>query len=780
VAGLVVGAAKRNIELCASASVIFGRLALPFMGDDAHDTYSKLIEIAPSAQVENIVRHGVVATEADSHPDHRILSLEKIVKASAARQFEVGSAELTRWRAELPHPKSGESPEDPFFLVRSLAQFTIVLKQSGKVDDWRACRSFEKLVAEADYDEAKSIFDGSTVLQNAEGCIEAIAYSAISVGRRDDAVFCLARLKEAAESRGGWGDSWFGNYKQRYYALGSQIHGESWREAAFDALVIDLASGKQSIYAVLIGLADLLGTLSPQPTWADVWSSLQAHLTQFREYKTGRDLTVPSTVLGADQAEHTLADILFRAIETTATELAEMTRSAAFELTRTPGGSAIVAALIQKLWQAGENYALAATHIAWQCRHDAELRESLRPLLQEMINSDDYAVGLTGMRLAGDWQVLYSPKRAELPAFYKLTLVPNEQAAHFAPPSGSSLTASGLYTDDPYAWTWPLEQALKWADKACAFDLPRLRARAAQLMSRMGGPTLFGPDAVNRQERRMKRLDVRLTYQKLLPTAAFRAMREVIGELVAANAIDLDAIPYILPQTAAFAFNAPPIAPLPRPIGVRQAQVRDVHSRDATAWRGDVLEDVVFPTMEGRFVLAYAAVHESRNFKEVSIVEQYRGPNCGLAKDGLSSQLWKLPRILIFDDFYPLYKGPAEGAVVHPVRDIACSVPSHSIMLCPVVAARLGWRLDQTNAFRYIDDRGDTVVETTFWRDGGVLTDDHDPTGRAFGQLLTVREDCLEDLRPFLDASYVGKAWRATETRGHDDRVVSCAERTQH
>ena len=254
----------------------------------------------------------------------------------------------------------------------------------------------------------------------------------------------------------------------------------------------------------------------------------------------------------------------------------------------------------------------------------------------------------------------------------------------------------------------------------------------------------------------------------------FWQMREVVGELVAANAIDLRGVPYILHRSAAFPTNISTVPPFPRPQGVPRVDMGDIfRTEEIAAWRANAIQDAVRPTVEGYFVLASTAVYERRHFRNEWIVEQYSGPDVGPADDGLWTQLKRLPRIIITDSIGPLYDGPAEGAVVRPEPDIAGIIDPHMVMLCPLVAAELGWRPDPQHIFRYLDADEQVVAQTIHWRDGGVSSREYDTTALGQGYTLLVRQDQAEKLRPFLAGAQISRAWRITQGAGQEDRVVA-------
>ena len=777
VAGLLIGVAKSQANLTATSATIFGRLGIPFASENDDSIYPQLISAAAPDQVEQVVRYGVTCVETDAHVAKRISFLEDIVEAGEKRGIAYGAEPLSRWRAELPPPRSGESPEDPFFLTRSWEEFRTILASQGDERQWGVARAFVRLaVRSGDYDSAKNIYNSVEALRNDDSSVEAIADAAIAARRREDLELYLSRLKQLAEGQGSWGGGWTSKGKQRYHKLNVHMSGAPAREAAFEAFVDDLTHRRESIENLLPNLDEVLELFSPQPSWADVWTRLQDHLSRFREYRMGSMIDTPAPAPKSNS--QTLADILFRAFDTTATEVAYMARATAVELAKTADGSTVVAALLPALWRAGGHLAFELTRIIWECRDVAAVRDAVIPWFPEMANSDDCAIRRTAISLAREWNQHLSIRQRQLPAIYGLELPWNPQASRFEPPSGNSAFSSGLWTEDPYAWTWPLEGAISLTARATGIEVANLRARAAQLMSRMGGKDAFGPEAVKRQLQRFRQLHLHVGYHKLGVEAAFRAMREVVDELVAAEAIDPSALSLILHRSAAFATNVATIAPSARAPDVPQARIPDAHrTEEVTSWRDNVTEDAVEPRTAGFFVLASTAAYSRRYFREERTVEQYSGPDAGAAPKGLWLQLRLLPSVIIADRVICLYDELAEGAVVHPELDMTMSVGRYPVMLCPRVAAQIGWRPDSRHVFRYLDARGRLVAQSVWWRDGGVFSHESDVDERGSGCLLLVRKNAINELEPFLAKARIVRAWRATKMHLDDEKIVTSADR---
>jgi hypothetical protein len=777
VGGLLTGVAKGRPDLAAAAGVIFGRVAVPF--GDAYDSsiYVEVIRAATREHLEDVVRHAVACLETDGHPDRRILSIEEVVEAASDRGFAHGADALNRWRDELPPPRSGDSPEDPFFLVRTVEGIAEVLQAAGDgTSTWGAAAAFERIAPRSACAAAAAVFAGAEVLQKDGRAVEAMAHVALAAGRRAEAISLLDSLKRFAEDRGTWG--YIGDRaKHRYHRLSVLLNGEDARRAAFDDLVDDLANRRESVDSLLPEIDEVLALLSPQPTWFRAWALLQDHLAQFREHRIGRDMDAAVGV--PDGAEHTLADILFRAFDTTAIGLGRMARTAAIELAKVPAGGQVLAVLLPRLWRAGGQHALEAAQVAWECRDVLAVRDAVVPILLEMCEADDLAVRRIAMSLARGWGQWPRPKRGDLPVVYQLELPPHPQAYRFEPPSGASPTSPGLYTEDPYSWTWPLRFPLPLAADATGLPLPNLRARAAQLMSRAGGTAAFGPGAVERQQNRLHRLRLHLTFRKLLVGAALQAMREVTGELAAAEAIDQRAVPLLLHQTGSFPSIVSTVPPAPRPSGVPRAHVAEGHITEGQAeWQANVAQDAVEPTLDGHLVLAATAVYARRRFRDERTVEQYFGPDTGRVGEDLSDQLSDLPKVFVAGEVEPLYEGFAPGGVARPEPTISSLIDDHTIMLCPHVAAALGWRPDSKHALTYFDGGGIAVARTLYWRDGGELGREADAAPVGYGYILVVRKDSAREIEPYLAATRLMASWRTAQENGRDNRSVTVASRT--
>lgn len=776
---LGLGTCKEQPSLAELTAITIGRLAVPFETELDREYLVDLVRSLPPNQLEGGIQRIVEILEVDAPLDNRVLSLESVVNAAAERGLDFGAAALKRWRAELPPPKSGSSPEDPYFNFRSLEEIAAQLAKDRDTSSAFGARSaFQKVAPQANYADAKALFEREKILNESEEVLDSFARLAIAKGRPGDAARVLPELKRLATERGSWGGSFGGKAKQRYFRLLRVLGDKNASAKAFDAFVEDLANGREFVNFLLPELGRLFELISPTVPWTVAWDRLAAHLAEFREYKRSHDLGGRQDF--TNRGEHILADLLYRAVETTSGPLIAMSRTAAIEIAASDGGSAVLAILLLRLLHQGGAFALEAAQIAWECRSASEVKKHLEGLIPLMAAANDIAVRRVAMDLAQEWKMSVSEKRAQLPLTYSLALPSGLSLDKFEPPSGTSSSSTGLFTEDPATWTWVLERPLHIASEATELSLANLRYRAAQLMERSGGRNAFGPEAVKKQMSKLNRLSLRTWYRKLMSVAAFQSMREVVGELVAAKAIDPRAVPVIAVESGSY----PPIIrtapPAKRGAGIPSVSPPEIFSfHDREKWVESVADDLVLPLVQGFAVLASIAIHK-RGFRDEGWrAEQYFGPFAEEEASSLALHLRHFAAALVFDEIHLLSGDASPGAVVYADPNIAGSISIRTPMLCPIIAAELGWRSDPSDAFTFLSREGQRVAHTVYWRDGGIRSDFTDHSIHRYGYLLLVRSNHWPHLARYVAKDYELRAWRRVQRSADDAPILRTARRKE-
>jgi hypothetical protein len=762
---IALGAIRTDPTYSEMAALIFGRLSIPFDESVSRSTLSEILQLAPEPKLGKIGDLLVACVQTDAPLDSRILALETIADSIKRRGCQADTSGLVRWRAELPPPKSGNSPEDPFFLARSLEDIANLLDQyRGKSGAYGARSAFLRVLEWVDFEAANALFIKETDLNSDERVIEAIVRRSWSEGKHDEAKLLLGSLLKIAEEKGSWGGGWRSQAKLQYHRLARDLGMED-ASTAFEALVDDLAAGKESYEYILPDLHEILDVVVSTIDWESAWDVLAKHLSQFREFERGIEVIAP--VSSEATIEATVAGLIRRAIGTTAISLGNLARAAAIEMSSVTHGRLVLQFLLPDLLSRGEEFAVEAAQIVWESRNAEGLKPFLQSLLPQMLDMKDIAIRSVAERLCETWELPSPLKHQELPAIYSVVLPNSERYASFDPPSGVSAFSAGLFAEDALTWTWILGRQLQLASRASEIELANIRHRVAEIMRRMGGESKFGPEAVKTQFARMRRLSLRATYTKLMSQTALLAFREAVGELYAAEAIDPDAIPFLEAYSGAYSPVIPTRFPVPRPQTFHAVRMPEIFGRQEGVWIDDVAEDLVPPTLADGIVLAAVLIHE-RGFREEKwVAEQYYGPKLKRQEDELFIQLQRIPGLLVTDRSNYSFSKPCPGFVAHILPTVA-GFEVCPLSLCPLGAAALSWLQVPEDVSTYTDALGEKSAWVLYWRDGGIAARETDSGIHRHGFALVVERKYGNQLRQHLPAQYEMLAWRHQKEAGED------------
>ena len=762
---VVLGVVQADTGYVSVATILFTCIGLPFGTGNLEQTQGTLVKNAPAHQVAHVVQRIQLAVEVEIPAAIRASTLEKLFEIAATRGLALNTCQIDRWKRDSPPDRTERrSDDDPFSTARHLQELKQILgTPEGRPRAYLVKYALTRIAPSTPYEELKSFID-----QEPEACANEQIYDemgrrALTLNRRRDVEYFLGKLESLLQDRGSWGGAWNGDAKQRYFRLRRDAGYIGAEEEAFARFANDLASQGESVDLILQELCDVLEILSPKLSWAEAWQLLQDHLEEFREYRSGADM-VDRAELGVEPSD-LLAELLFRAFETTSIPLIKMTRTAAIECASAEHGEKLLGVLLDRLWKATSLSQSEASQILWETRSCPKMRPVLETYVPLMLSSMDIEIRRTGARIAQEWGQTLEAKIVPLPMSYNLAL-PSSSDQEFEPPSGTSESSSGLFTEDYNSWTWTLELPLRLTSKASGIDISNLRYRVASLMGRNMAVSPFHPEANMNQMTRLKRLSLHASYWKLMTASAFRAMREVICELKDARSIHPSIIPILLSEVGLHSPRIPCLAPSVRPDGIFLADMLEPLSRSEpeSVWVDRVEEGLVRHEVPGWTVLASASFQQRGFRADQWFAEQWFGPTEPVKKRSLEHHLHSMKQARIDQRIELADSTPTDGAVLHPKRLIS-TFQERLLMFCPVVAAKLDLIPDQNDAFTYRDHFGKIVVTTLHWRDGGIDAEESDGSLHAFGSAVIVDPSLKDRLREFTSKTYSAQSWRRFEKR---------------
>jgi energy-coupling factor transporter ATP-binding protein EcfA2 len=760
------GAVLWDRQMASCAAVAFARLALPFASEHGQEMLADLVEMAPDEQVDFIVTLGFTAAAVDGHLGFRSAIMQNIAEKAAARGRPVEAEIAARWVDDTEVVKFSTSNDDKLRGVQSLEELEEKLTDGTAYPIWDLNSAFQRAAEGRSFEEIEPLLARHSVLRTDEGTITLAAMIALKHGRPDAAAELIRPLEAKTAAEGSWG-GWQSGAKTRVRRVEVGVRGDDARQRNFGELCLDLSRGREWSVSLLPDLADVLDLTLPRLTDAELWEILAQQLREFREYKSSHDIQYTAN---DEETPHTLLSDLFkRALDLKIGVLERQARIGLRELASLKDGLPSTVKAIGDLWLDGGENALQATRIAWECRNIQGIRDAVEPQLKEWSASRDLAVQRSVLALASYWHIKVEPVEADLPTFYSIELPPIDRPADYERPLGFSSYDDGLWTDDPYSWTWGLEFQLDLLSGCSPFDKHVLRRRTAVLMAQMGGRTAFGPEIAKKLKKRYSRLDLRLSYRRPMATAALLAARQTAGELAVAGGLDQSKAVFFLHETGAFNFTTDTVFPESRAPGVHTVSIPGFFasspSKEEWAKQADN-QDILRDHVSGWLCLGSVSRFERRHFADRLGADRLMVPSRGSEPCESLQEAWRrLARVEVLGTLYPIYEGVALGGVVRIHESIADSCPRWGLTLCPRAAKIIGLKTRRIEPFIYRDSFGEVALRTVWWREGGFRVDDTDDAIRGYGSLLLVRPQFVERIKHVAGETLRISAWRVSEKR---------------
>jgi hypothetical protein len=632
---------------------------------------------------------------------------------------------------------------------------------------WDVGSAFRRVTKGRSFEEIEPLLKQHSIIGTDDRALTHAAMIALKCGRLDAATEMIQSIKATTAMEGSWG-SWQSGAKTRVRRVEVGLRGDTARRDNFDEFCLDLSRGKEWSVSLLPDLPEVLDLTLPRLTDAELWDVLAQQLREFREYKAGRDIQY--TADDTRDRSHLLGDLFKRALDLKIGILERQARIGLHELALLKAGAPITARVVRDLWGDGGNSQLQAVRVAWECRDVPEVRDAIAPQLQEWSISRDLAVQRCVAALAGHWHIQAKPTEMDLPSFYSIELPPDDRAGDYEQPLGFSPFDEGLWTDDPYSWTWGLKFQLDLLSGCSPFDKEALRRRTAVLMAQMGGRAAFGPEVAKELKRRYSRLDLRLQYRRPMATAALLAVRQTAGEIALAGQLDHSRAPYFLHESGAFNLTTDTTFPESRPPGIQRGLIPSFFgvSGEKGEWAAEADdEDTVRDRVSGWICLGAVSRFVRRRFADKVGADRLLVPSRGTKRCESLKQAWQeLPRVEVLGSLYPIYEGVAPGGVVRITEDIGGSYPLWGLSLCPRAAETVGLATRKMEPFVYRDSSGEIALRTVWWREGGFRIGDVDDAVRGHGSVLLARPQFADRIRRITGETLSISGWRVSEERG--------------
>ncbi|ABE44554.1 ATP-binding protein [Polaromonas sp. JS666] len=727
---LLQGMVRRRPGRVQACVVTWCALALPYYIEPHYreERLGEFLDAAVGASTKEdapeVVAALRAAIEAESRAHERVALLERLRTAARKKEGADGTLDeaVLRWQAESPPPRHSYTPSR-YDDVTTLAELKVHLERDGASKDlgYEANRAFNRLAPEAGFAQAMEVFERWPSIGRDSRARFVLITLAIDADQTEVAKRLINDYATETDDRATWTE-WTGGSTLRYFRARVRMEGSAVKREAYENLAASLAADRESITSVMLELDNIVPTIAEAPDWPAMWNWLAEQLGTTREHTLGRQFESDAQASLSD--EDALAELFRWAAGLPLPELRRHVRVGALHLNALSGGGLVFEKLV-RLLLAGKNDDPAEAIQLLLLDTTDSLEHMLRDEIVALADHPDYAVAEPATILASRWGRQAQITRGELPAFYRIVLNESDEASE--PPQLVDPDSGAMLVESPFGWTFPFEGLVNILAQSGVSE-EHVRYRCSMLIDQWGGLEAFGQPATDRLQAELRRLDMKMTFNKPHAVVAGRALRYVAGELRRAGLIDYRAVQALLYHMG---FPAPRLlvpSPLPRPPYLLRP------SEDTSGW-GEVVEkwlqgvtgDVRRWTAGGDTVIAEVCAFYVRNaFREYRL-ERLRAPFLEVGvRDSLAEWFELLPRARWADGVKAMTRDPAPTIVRRFSDSVMSLVPRYQLVICPYWLRRLGWHSHENNWLVYVDGSGDLMARIVWWRDGGPVDVDDD------------------------------------------------------
>jgi len=735
-------------DLAHQCFTLYCRLVIPFAGDKAYEAigpiYLRLPEVVREEAECDFIR--CAQLYADTSFEAALLSHLKKVSISENGTLdcalERAEHELRDIRDEGPSEGGSSSPfdesEKALKQIQSLPALVAVsdgVAQYGRRHvDYSYARRASELLETTSLDELVVFLnERPIVLEDAKFAIAATSrLMDLGATKKADEIYVLA---EKLALTGSW-SIWLGGEKIAFQKLRNKREGEASQAEGFALLVDDFAHGRASAQMSLPYLDEIFDLVAPEAAWDEVWLQTQEHLSVYREYVATKPV---ETLADVSSQEELIGHIFRTGFSLLCFLLTDRLRESLLRIAVQADGLKLFEVLAEILVR-DERFHREISAILWKLVDEPDCKDLLIKYARGLSLSGDAVVTYVARNILHRFNVEFDVPFEELPAFYELAVLGDENAEKFELPAGIE-PGSKFWIDDPWYWTTVLGYEIKMVSRSSGIEIEAIRRRCAEFMRKAGGEDAFGPPAEKQLEINLKSLDLRFPYARLMPYFAIRALGRVIEELTRASHIDLRVLRLIWSDLggAHFANYQIPIEPRPDWILPAALPKMDHCKIDADAWLQWGPENTFVPVVDSWFVLAEQA--------EFAFVGNWK--KCSVIRTSLPDVAWTcnpddnlfgMPGITDLGHLGMMLK-ERDHTILCTIDDLMYGdLRQTTLTLNNNVLNEFGWKRSKSRPFDIHADDGELVAKTFIWMDGVCYPENSDKERSGRGHVVLISD----------------------------------------
>jgi hypothetical protein len=682
--------------------------------------------------------------------------------------------------------KSGEKLTEKDAMLRISTGYDLLnlIKQIDEIKYFRWDKAVAKIIDTLDYVQITSL---RTALERFEprASVDALLATRLkALGHIKEGRALLQPLLDQSTPQ-GWGRRWDGGSRLTAMQALIEFDPDEWRGKTFDLLIKDYLTSWRSPSEFLANLEDFIPLLFVEPPFADIWREVREHVYQLHEFSDIESLP-PTIGKNCLSWQSVLIQLIEDSLQIEITEVRDEAYRALCKVCLNPTYDSDSCVLLNRMLDGTETHifhALAVFESIFEQR--SQFIGKFTGKISILSISPNWLIRTMAVRLAQALNISYGlPDYKPLALTYSLELQDFPTKDETMPFSALPPGASFPDCDDPLEMIRPLQDDFELLSNASGIPMQNLVCRAAMLMKALSPKEQWSKKAEEDMKSWLESADLKLTYHRLRPQQALRALHHVVAELVDSKKLDGQAQSYFEHSMKMHDRMMSCKDPSKRPMDIKLTSNEIGQHRDRD-WidKGADVFTLMPERLQKDSSVVLAELTRIRHLDWDSPTE-YRfsmlcHPDCPLPDKLTDSYHFFLNKYQWRAEDYPdLYMDTLPVVVIdgHP-RGVEFG--GHEwLAFNPKIALHLDWKCSTDGLFRWEDSDGRTMIESLWWQDGPIDRQPPRSETCSEGWLVVATESAYRAIQkfavPLIRLKAVTRSYRGRET---NDMVQSFVRR---
>ncbi len=743
--GLLSGMLDSSSPPFKEISVMARKLLIPFEEYNPSDLPKKLVSRCCQSSDDGVadeVEELITSIKTHLLPSNRYSWLEGVAlgvrEAGLDNSIYASMAISTPQEKHVTHEpsltlKSGEklTDEEAQLKVSSSESLFQLLRNVESVDYFRwmnLIQPFLKGMSAPQLEELHKLLKPFKPDNNVVSCI---AGALSSHGEVEKANSLFGGLFDNSDPK-GWDLNWDGGSRQSIFRALVEIDAKHWRPKALASLVDDYIGEYRYPSSLIWNLKEIVEILFEDKDVLPIWKEIKEHAYQLDAFEQKSEK--PPALLddiGEKEDASLLIEFAFDMLDVAIPELGDMAHQAIVDLSKMKKNwSEVSRQIANRLDKCGLTQIKMVSLLSSFANEAKELVHLFEGEISSLCASEDFSVRMIALDLANRLEIegkLPPEERTKLPLAYELELPKINNSKEAIPFSAIRPGETFPDVDDPIELLRPLLTEAKVVAKLSSVSFENLAYRASNFMKTLVPENAWDKQAEEAYRNWMEGIGLKLTYHRLRPKVAKLALSYVICELLDAGRIPPQGIELLRDIFKRSDELLLALEPGIRPdcIVVPKAKNREIfHKHDE--WLEDIEQSItqfVDSIETGKQIIGELTTWRWLDWDLPTEIRMSTVCHPEWNSDAdVKSPFTLFPSMMRWSAIdYPEITATNESSlVIYGTGSYIDHGGLEWLAFNPSIAFSLGWSVSNEGVFRWVNEKGNVMIESIYWKDGPI------------------------------------------------------------